>query len=178
MRRFALVMVALVAVLATIMSTRAQQNPNVIYQRDYGSWRVACTKDAMSDMVECLVGSVAPGNRSILGGDNIKVWFWSTNRNAKPALTIEMPYLIMPQRGVTIRSDSNQPRTFNCTTIQKQQCTIQGTDRDWLLNDWRSASKVVARGYTFSETGPDYTLDMGGFNEAFSDFTGVVARYL
>ena len=171
-------MLALIALCAVVAPISAQQNVNTLYQQDYAKWRVWCTKDAITDRATCYVSGVGPGSRSVLGGDDAQVHFWSANKNANPALTIVMPYLIMPQRGLTIRSDSNQPANFACTEIQKQECIIKGSDRDRLLNDWRNANKVVVRGYTFSENGPDYTFDMRGFNDALQGFYAAVAKFL
>lgn len=162
-----------------VAQSTAAQNQNTFYESKHGAWRVVCIKDAINDNDrECLVGSVGRGNRSVIGGDDAKIYVWSKDKNANPAINIEVPYQLMLERGLTIRADDHPPINLACTAIERQTCIIKGGDCNRLLNEWRNAKRVVVRGYSFSETGPDYFFDMSGFDDGFRDFLATTKKYL
>jgi invasion protein IalB len=154
------------------------QRSNVLYERQHGGWTVICTKDPMNDAAQCRLRGIGRGSRPVVGGDSAQIVVVSANKSAKPAIVVAVPYLVMLQRGLMIRTDANAPLALQCTDIGKQQCIIQGGNRDRLLSEWGNARQVVIRTYLFSETGPDFFFNMNGFNEGFTDFLASVSRFV
>jgi invasion protein IalB len=177
MKRFdAFVLVGMTVFCAFVIPAAAQQAP--FYKQMHGDWKVQCTRDAMSDKPTCTLSAGGFAQRSVIGGNQTDIAVWSQNKNASPAISIWTPYLLMPQRGLTFRADTNEPIHVSCDSINGQQCMIMGMNRDRLLAEWRSARKLVVRGYAFSQDGPDYFFDMSGFSDGLSDFTNVVSKNL
>jgi invasion protein IalB len=152
----------------------ATQKP--VYQAKHGGWTVQCSQDLMSDRRSCSA-LIRTTGRGVIGDSTMSIIIFSADRTKAPTIAVHVPLLIL-QRGLTLRIDSEAPFDQQCTTVSGDQCLIQGPDRDRLLAAWRNARQLVIRAYGMETRSYDFVFDLTSSADALDDFNSMANKLL
>jgi invasion protein IalB len=142
----------------------------------FGTWRLSCTRDAMTDKAKCTLESESHG-RGVFGETTLHFFIYSANKNAAPAIVLNIPVMTL-LHGVVYRLDGQDAKKLLCTEVSGDNCLIQGAPRTACIDGMAAASHMVVRVFDFSGDPFDFDFDVRNFRKAMIEFNAVAATYL